>query len=64
MALDSSGRFLLVPYAVHHLGEPSNEVLQQVARIELATRAISTVPVRMPASGGISGEAGTSIVAW
>jgi hypothetical protein len=64
MALDSSGRFLLVPYAVHHLGEPSNEVLQQVARIELATRAISTVPVRMPASGGISGEADTSIVAW
>lgn len=64
MALDSSGGFLLVPYAVHHLGGPSNEVLQHVARIRLATRAISTVPVRMPASGGISGEAGTSIVAW
>jgi hypothetical protein len=49
---------------VRHLGEPGNEVLQQLAQIRLATRAISTVPVRMPASGGISGEAGTSIVAW
>jgi hypothetical protein len=49
---------------VRHLGEPSNEVLQQVAQIRLATRAISAVPVTMPASAGISAEAGTSIVAW
>jgi hypothetical protein len=64
MALDSSGGFLLVPYAVHDLGRPSTEVVQRVARISLATRARSTVPVRMPASGGISEENGTSIVAW
>jgi hypothetical protein len=64
MALDSSGGFLLVPYALHYLGQPSTEVVQRVARISLATRARSTVPVRMPASGGISEENGTSIVAW
>ena len=64
MALDSSGGFLLVPYALHHLGQPGTEVVQRVARISLATLARSTVPVRMPASGGISEEDGTSIVAW
>jgi hypothetical protein len=64
MALDSSGGFLLVPYAAHKLGEPSTEILQQAARISLATRASFTVPVKMSASGGISEESGTSIVAW
>jgi hypothetical protein len=64
MALDSSGGFLLVPYTVHSAAGPSAEVLQQVAVINLATRAIFTVPIKMSGSGGISEENGTSIVAW
>lgn len=64
MALDSSGGFLFVPYAVHSSVRPSAEVLQQVAVINLATRAIFTVPIKMSGSGGISEENGTSIVAW
>ncbi len=64
MALDSSGGFLLVPYAVHYVAGPDTEVLQQVARINLATRAIFTVPIKMSGPSGISEEGGTSIVAW
>jgi hypothetical protein len=64
MSLDSSGRFLLVPYWVNHPTPPSDTVLQRVARIDLATKAISTMPVKLPGSGGISEQSGMAIVAW
>ncbi len=64
MALDTSGHFLLVPYSVRLLRGSGIEVLQQVARINLATKAITTVSVKMPGSGGISQESGMSVVAW
>jgi hypothetical protein len=64
MTLDTSGRFLLVPYSLHYLSRPSTNVVQRVAKINLATKAISTVAVQMPGSGGISQESGMSIVAW
>lgn len=64
MALDTSGRFLLVPYSLRNIGRPGSEMIQQVARISLATRATSTVSVEMPGSGTISQESGMSIVAW
>jgi len=64
MSLDSSGRFLLVPYWVNHPAPPSDTVLQRMARVNPATRAVSTVLVRLPGSGGMSEESGMSIVAW
>jgi len=64
MALDTSGQFLLVPYSVRYLSRPGLDLVQRVAKINLATKAISTVPVEMPGSGGISQEGGMSIVAW
>jgi hypothetical protein len=64
MSLDSSGWFLLVPYGVSHQTPSSRMLLQRVARIDLAARAVSTVRVRLPGSGGISQESGLSIVAW
>jgi hypothetical protein len=64
MALDASGRFLLVPDSVHHPAPPSNGVLQHIARIDIATKAMSTVTVKLPGSGGMDQESGMSIVAW
>jgi hypothetical protein len=64
MALDSSGSFLLVPYWVNHPTSPGNNVLQRLATINLATKAVSTVPVDLGGSGGMSEESGMSIVAW
>lgn len=64
MTLDTSGRFLLVPYSLRYLSRPSTEMVQRIAKINLATKASSTVPVEMPGSGGISEESGMSIVAW
>jgi hypothetical protein len=64
MALDSSGGFLLVPYAAHTIAGPGGGVLQHAAAINLATRAVSTVTFKMPAPAGMSEESGTSIVAW
>jgi len=62
--MDSSGWFLLVPYGVSHQAPSSYMLLQRVARIDLATRAVSTVRVSLPGSGGISQASGMSIVAW
>jgi hypothetical protein len=39
-------------------------MVQRVAKINLATKTISTVSVEMPGSGAISQESGLSIVAW
>ena len=64
MTLDTSGGFLLVPYSLRSLSRPSTEMVQQVARINLATRVISSVPVEMPGSGSMAQETGMSIVAW
>jgi hypothetical protein len=64
MTLDTSGRYLLVPYSLYHPAPPGTDVLQQLARINIATEAKSTVAVRMPGSGGMSQESGMSIVAW
>jgi len=64
MTLDTSGRFLLVPYSLHQPAPPGTDVLQHVARINIATKAMSTVPVRMPGSGGMDQESGMSILAW
>jgi hypothetical protein len=64
MTLDTSGQFLLVPYSLRYLPRPSTEMVQGIAKINLATKAISTVPAEMPGSGGISEESGMSIVAW
>ena len=64
MSMDSSGWFLLVPYGVSHQAPSSYMLLQRVARIDLATRAVSTVRVSLPGSGGISQASGMSIVAW
>jgi len=63
MTLDTSGRFLLVPYSLRYLGRPSTEMVQRVARINLATRVSSSVPVEMPGSGAMAQETGMSIVA-
>jgi hypothetical protein len=64
MTLDSSGSFLLVPYWVNHPTLPRDNVLQRLATINLATKAVSTVPVDLGGSGGMSQESGMSIVAW
>jgi hypothetical protein len=64
MALDTSGRFLLVPYSVHHPIPPASGVLQRIARIDVATKAVTTVAVKMPGSGGMDQESGMSIIAW
>jgi hypothetical protein len=64
MALDTTGRFLLVPYSLRYLRRPGPEFVQQLVKINLATKAISTMRVEMPGSGGISEESGVSIVAW
>jgi len=64
MTLDTSGQFLLVPSSLHQPAPPGTDVLQHVARINIATKAMSTVPVRMPGSGGMDQESGMSILAW
>lgn len=59
MALDTTGRFLLVPYALSSAGHP----LLKVARIDAAARRVSVLTIRLPASGGMDPYTGM-IIAW
>jgi hypothetical protein len=59
MTLDTSGRWLLVPY---WLNQPSRLMLN-VAMIDVTTRAVTTVTIRLPRGGGMDPEMGMN-TAW
>jgi len=44
MALDSSGRFLLVPYSL----DPASHPALKAAEIDIATRAVKILTLRLP----------------
>jgi hypothetical protein len=59
MALDTTGRFLLVPYAVGAGARP----LLKVARIDAAARVVTIVNIRLPVNGGMDPYTGMT-AAW
>lgn len=62
MALDPSGRFLLLTSSLSNPRYPRNPVLGLV-RIDLTTRSAATLTVRLPPNGGMDPYAGMS-TAW
>jgi hypothetical protein len=59
MALDTAGRFLLVPFAI----TPGDRQVLKAARINVVTGAITALGVRLPASGGMNPATGLN-AAW
>jgi hypothetical protein len=62
MALDSTGRFLLLTYSLSNPRYPGKPVLR-LARIDLTTRTIASLSLRLPPNGGMDPYAGMS-TAW
>lgn len=59
MTLDTSGQFLLVPYSLSSARSPA----LKVARIDITTRAVTTLAVRLPDPGGMDPVTGMN-AAW
>jgi hypothetical protein len=59
MALDTSGRFLLVPYSLSQASRPT----LNAAIIDIATRAVTTVTIQLPRTAGMDQETGMD-AAW
>jgi hypothetical protein len=59
MALDTSGRFLLVPYSLNQASRP----MLNVAMIDITTRAVTTVMIQLPGTAGMDQETGMD-AAW
>lgn len=62
MALDPAGRSLLVPTSLRNPRYPRSPVLG-LARIDLPTRSVATLTIRLPPNGGMDPYAGMS-TAW
>jgi hypothetical protein len=63
MAMTSSGRYLLVPYALRYARTTTTGPLIQMARLDVAARSVATISFRLPGSAGMSVASGIS-VAW
>ena len=59
MALDVSGRFLLVPYSL----KPGDLPTLKVAWIDVTTRAVMTLTIQLPGTAGMDPETGMN-TAW
>jgi hypothetical protein len=59
MALDTSGRFLLVPYSLNQASRPT----LKVAMIDITTRAVTTVLIQLPGTAGMDQQTGMN-AAW
>ena len=59
MALDTSGRFLLVPYSLNAGGLPTLEL----ARIDVTTGGVVTLAIQLPRTAGMDQETGMN-AAW
>ena len=59
MALDTSGRFLLVPYSLNQASRP----MLNVAMIDITTKAVTTVMIQLPGTAGMDQETGMD-AAW
>jgi len=53
MALDTTGRFLLVPYSLRSPHNPAGRAALLAARIDIATRATVILDLRLPANAGM-----------
>lgn len=60
MALDTSGRFLLVPYSLNPAGRRPT---LKVAEIDVTTRAVITMTIQLPGSAGMDPPTGIN-AAW
>jgi hypothetical protein len=63
MALDTTGRFLLAPYSLRYPHRPAGRAVLQAARIDIATRTIVTLHLRLPANAGMNPYVGLR-TAW
>jgi hypothetical protein len=63
MAFDTSGQFLLIPYSVVPAVRPMGHPILRLAEIDIATRAVTTLTVQLPASAGMDPAMGM-IAAW
>jgi hypothetical protein len=63
MALDASGGFLLVPYAIGSRSGAAGRAVARIARIGIASRAKAILTVTGPRTGGMDALAGLR-VAW
>jgi len=63
MALDASGGFLLVPYAIRGQPDAAGRAVVRIARIGIASRAMAILTVTGPRTGGMDSLAGLR-VAW
>ncbi len=59
MSLDTTGRFLLVPYSLN----PARLPLLKVAAINITTRAVATLTIQLQATAGMDPETGMN-TAW
>jgi hypothetical protein len=63
MGLDTTGRFLLVPYSLRSPYNPAGRAALLAARIDIATRATVILDLRLPANAGMDRYAGLR-TAW
>jgi hypothetical protein len=63
MGLDTTGRFLLVPYSLRSPHNPAGRAALLAARIDIATRATVILDLRLPANAGMDRYAGLR-TAW
>jgi hypothetical protein len=59
MALDTTGRLLLVPYALNDAGHP----VLKVARLDVTARTVTTLTIHLPVNGGMDPTTGMT-AAW
>jgi len=59
MALDASGRFLLVPYSLN----PGDLPRLKMAGIDVTTRTVMTLTIQLPGTAGMDPETGMN-TAW
>lgn len=53
IALDTSGRFVLVPYSLRPAHYPAGHAVFLIARIRIATKTIATLKLRLPPNAGM-----------
>jgi hypothetical protein len=63
MALDVTGRFLLMPYSLRSPHNPAGRAVLLAARIDIATRAVVILDVRLPPNAGMDPYVGMR-TAW
>jgi hypothetical protein len=63
MGLDTSGQFLLVPYSVVPANRPMAHPTLTLAEIDIATRAVRTLTIQLPADAGMDPSTGM-MAAW